>query len=414
MFRFTQLLSAILAVALLTTNFATALPNPDPTSLEARQALSACQPVHASFQCDFAQPPSSERSLAYDEAPPLAKRASVCNGDASLCNRLYSNVTYIGAHNSYAVGTLQGASAGKNQEQTVTTQLNDGIRLLQVQAHKSSNSTSGSSIDLCHSSCQLENGGTLESYLSKVKSWVDSNPNDVITILIVNADDQPATSFASAFQSTGLASKVYAPGSAALSKYSWPTLGSLIDSGKTVVVFIDNSADVSSVPYILPHFQNTWENPYDQTSTPFNCSIDRINQASSPSNLMYLINHYLDSSFNLFGTTVLIPNTAQITTTNSYNSIMSDANNCASLHGQTYPTFVLTDYYDQGNGSVFQAAAMMNRVQYTAKVIGNATKSGSSSNSSGSGSSSGAVSNQMSVTNAVLALTGLALASTLL
>lgn len=263
-------------------------------------------------------------------------------------------------------------------------------------------------------SCQLENGGTLESYLTKVKSWVDSNPNDVITILIVNADDQPATSFASAFQSTGLASKVYAPGSAALSKYSWPTLGSLIDSGKTVVVFIDNSADVSSVPYILPHFQNTWENPYDQTSTPFNCSIDRINQGSSPSNLMYLINHYLDSSFNLFGTTVLIPNTAQITTTNSYNSIMSDANNCASLHGQSYPTFVLTDYYDQGNGSVFQAAAMMNRILYTAKAIGNATRSGSSSSSSGSGSSSGAESNRMSVFNAMLALTGLALASTLL
>ena len=84
--------------------------------------------------------------------PAATKRATACNGDASLCNRLYSNVTYIGAHNSYAVGTIAGASTGKNQEQTVTTQLNDGIRLLQVQAHKSANSTLGSGIDLCHSS----------------------------------------------------------------------------------------------------------------------------------------------------------------------------------------------------------------------------------------------------------------------
>lgn len=82
----------------------------------------------------------------------LVKRASVCNGDASLCDRLYSNVTYIGAHNSYAVGTIDGATTGKNQEQSVTQQLDDGIRLLQVQAHKSSNSTEGSGIDLCHSS----------------------------------------------------------------------------------------------------------------------------------------------------------------------------------------------------------------------------------------------------------------------
>ena len=264
-------------------------------------------------------------------------------------------------------------------------------------------------------SCQLEYGGTLESYLSKVKTWVDSNPNEVITLLIVNSDDQPVSSFATAFQSTGLASKAYAPGTAALAKNAWPTLGSLIDSGKTVVVFIDNSADVSAVPYILPHFQNTWENPYDQTSVPFNCSVDRINQGSSASNLMYLINHYLDSSFDLFGTTVLVPDTAQITTTNSYSSIMTDANNCASLHGQSYPTYVLTDFYDQGNGSVFQAAAAMNGVQYVAKPIGNATKSGSSSSSSTSTSAgmSLAVTDKLSFTTAGLAISALALASTL-
>lgn len=230
---------------------------------------------------------------------------------------------------------------------------------------------------------------------------------------MVNSDDQPVSSFGTAFQSTGLASKAYSPGTAALSKNSWPTLGSLIDSGKNVVVFIDNSADVSSVPYILPHFQNTWENPYDQTSTPFNCTVDRINSGSQASNLMYLINHYLDSSFNLFGTTVLVPNTAQLSTTNSLNSIMTDANNCASMHGSSYPTYVLTDFYDVGNGSVFQAAARMNNVQYTAKAIGNATKSGSSS-SSASSSASAQSHNMQSVVAAILGLTGVVVASTLL
>lgn len=145
MFHFAQLLAATLALSL-TLNSACALPNPAASThpVQPRQALSECQPVHASFNCDDKVALPSERHLA--------KRASVCNGDASLCNRLYSNVTYIGAHNSYSVGTLQGAMSGDNQEQSVTTQLNDGIRLLQIQAHKSSNSTSGSGIDLCHSS----------------------------------------------------------------------------------------------------------------------------------------------------------------------------------------------------------------------------------------------------------------------
>jgi len=128
MFRITQLLSAIVAAAI-AINLSNALPNPAPSvDLDARQA------------------PRSEPHA-------LTKRAGVCNGDASLCSRLYSNVTYIGAHDSYAIGTLQGAVTGHNQEQSVTQQLNDGIRLLQIQAHKSSNSSSsGSGIELCHSS----------------------------------------------------------------------------------------------------------------------------------------------------------------------------------------------------------------------------------------------------------------------
>ncbi|PWY97685.1 PLC-like phosphodiesterase [Testicularia cyperi] len=324
---------------------------------------------------------------------PITKRASVCNGDASLCNKLYSNVTYIGTHDSYAIGTLSQASSGYNQEQTITQQLNDGVRLLQIQVHTTSNSSStGSGLDLCHTSCSLVNGGSLESYLSTVKSWMDSNANEVVTLLMVNSDDQAVSKYATAFESTGISSYAYAPSSgAAVSKTSWPTLGSMIDAGKRLVVFIDNSADVSSVDYILPEFQNVWENPYNQDSLPFNCSIDRINTGSDSSQLMYLVNHYLDSSFDLFGTTVYIPNTAEIATTNGYDSILQDANNCAASHS-SYPTYVLTDYYDQGNGSVFQAAAAMNGIEYTAKAIGNYSstytgkKSGSSTTSSSSSS----------------------------
>lgn len=64
-------------------------------------------------------------SLALAIAPLLALpalAASVCNGDASLCTRLYSNVTYIGAHDSYAVG--QGIT--DNQDKDVTAQLVSG------------------------------------------------------------------------------------------------------------------------------------------------------------------------------------------------------------------------------------------------------------------------------------------------
>jgi hypothetical protein len=48
-----------------------------------------------------------------------ALAATNCNGNDALCQRLYSNVTYIGTHNSYAVGT----NAADNQAKDVTAQL---------------------------------------------------------------------------------------------------------------------------------------------------------------------------------------------------------------------------------------------------------------------------------------------------
>jgi hypothetical protein len=60
--------------------------------------------------------------------PALA--ADVCNGHAELCERLYSNVTFLGTHNSFGVGD----SIAANQNKDVTAQLNDGIRTMTIQA----------------------------------------------------------------------------------------------------------------------------------------------------------------------------------------------------------------------------------------------------------------------------------------
>ncbi|KAJ8088934.1 hypothetical protein PM082_014181 [Marasmius tenuissimus] len=63
------------------------------------------------------------------------KRATVCNGRAELCNRGYGEVTFLGAHNSFAASQSIFALA-RNQELNVVAQLNNfGVRFLQGQAH---------------------------------------------------------------------------------------------------------------------------------------------------------------------------------------------------------------------------------------------------------------------------------------
>ena len=49
----------------------------------------------------------------------------LCNGNAAYCDRIYSNVSEIGAHDSAFVGALP----QDNQDVSVTAQLNAGIRL---------------------------------------------------------------------------------------------------------------------------------------------------------------------------------------------------------------------------------------------------------------------------------------------
>ncbi|KAK7064034.1 PLC-like phosphodiesterase [Favolaschia claudopus] len=306
----------------------------------------------------------------------LVQRASVCNGHSELCDRSYGNVTIVGAHDSYAVGTN---NLAVNQDYDVTQQLNDGIRMLQMQAHNQTGT-----IQLCHTSCVLYNGGTLEDYLTKVKSWMDANTNDVVTLLIVNIDNLPPTQYSPIFQKVGLDKLSFAPTTSPLAASGWPTLGSLIDAGTRLITFLDNAADLSAVPYLIDEFTNIWETPFDVTDPAFDCSINRTK--GDTSSQMYLINHFLDTI--VFGNPV--PDVAKANVTNGVDgpgSLGAQVSTCVAHHSRP-PTFLLVDFYEFGGGSVFQVAANINGVSYSPTspiATPKPTTSGSSNTTGGNG-----------------------------
>lgn len=284
---------------------------------------------------------------------------STCNGDASLCSKLYSNVTFLGAHNSYSVGS----SISNNQHYDVTTQLNDGIRLLQGQGHNGTNKE-GSMIELCHSACALQDGGKLETYLKKVVSWVQANPGEVVTILWVNSDNMPASNWATAYESTGLANYSYAPSTDQVT--SWPTLQDLITANTPVVNFLTSMTDHSTAPFLLGEWVNIWETPYENTDyLNFTCA---LNRGTRP-NLLYLANHFAYKEVTLLGASIDSPDTEDIDETNSVSNVMNHANICASENSR-YPNFILVDYYEKASGGALEAVASMNELAYVAKTLG--------------------------------------------
>jgi len=308
----------------------------------------------------------------------ISTRATVCNGYSELCSKTLGNVTFVGAHDSYAVSP---GSVAANQDYNVTTQLNEGIRMLQIQAHNSSGV-----IHLCHTSCVILDAGTLSNYLSSVKTWLDGNPNEVVVILIVNSDNLPPSQYATVYQSVGLDSLSYSPTTATTDGSQWPTLGTLIDSGKRVLTFMDSNADFASVPYIIDEFSNIWETAYDVTDQTFNCAVNRTGTAG---NKMYLINHYLDTTESLFGLTFPVPDKSLLNVTNAvsgYGSLGLQASQCGAEYSK-YPTVILVDFYNYGGGSVFQVAANLNSVTYVPHSVSppvTSTTTSSSSNPTGS------------------------------
>lgn len=131
---------------------------------------------------------------------PAVEAATTCNGYAELCDRPYSDVTFVGSHDSAFVGVF----VTDNQYTSVSAQLGQGVRFLQAQTHDKDGV-----VELCHTSCLELDAGTLASYLATVKTFLDAHPDEVVTLLLTNGDGIAGAAFAAAFEDSGLVETLF-------------------------------------------------------------------------------------------------------------------------------------------------------------------------------------------------------------
>jgi hypothetical protein len=235
--------------------------------------------------------------------------------------------------------------------------------MLQIQTH-----LANGTLYLCHSSCDILNAGTMVSYLSTVAGWVRTHPYDIITILIGNGDYSAVGNFTAPIEESGLLPFVYTPPKNPMSLGDWPKLSSMILSSSRVVIFMDYQSNQTSVPYILDEFVHIWETPFDPIDRSFPCTIQRPPGLSDHDAgfRMYMINHNLNTQLSLLGNTLLVPTVPLLNVTNGVNgsgSLGQTAQQCAERWGRS-PTWLNVDFYNMGNGSVFEVAAKWNNVTY--------------------------------------------------
>jgi hypothetical protein len=277
-----------------------------------------------------------------------------CNGRPEYCNRRYSEITQIGAHNSFFVGD----GFSDNQRLTVTEQLKAGIRFSQCQTQRSF--WHADKVEMCHTNCVLLDAGPLENYLSEIKAWFEKNPHEVLTLLLTNGGNVGIKHFGEAFSTSGLDSYAYSPvPGKTLAMNEWPTLEQLINLDQRLIVFLDYGADTSIVPYILPEWDYFFETPFSQTdaSTLSKCEWDRPYSGGNPER-MYLLNHILDKK-GIFG--IPFPNSVEENgKINAPESIDAQANVCHSKWGRM-PNVILVDNFDVGD--VFKAQDKLNNIK---------------------------------------------------
>lgn len=186
----------------------------------------------------------------------------------------------------------------------------------------------------------------------------------VVTLLLTNPDHLPYTRWETGLRYAGFnETNVWAPTNRSnFTRDQWPTLGEMIASGKRTVVAMDYNANETMLPWLLDEFAYMWENPYDQTTYPFNCSLDR---GSNPLDKLYLMNHDKDNEF--FG--ISYPDKANLNVTNALagtNGIVETVERCTN-ETKVRPSFVLVDFFDvPSTEGVFAAVDQLNNVSTTA------------------------------------------------
>lgn len=264
-------------------------------------------------------------------------------------------MVHLGAHDSAFVRDAStGFSVSGNQYYNTTVQLSAGVRLVSAQVHESNGE-----YHLCHSSCDLLDAGILSDWLEEIKKWLDNNPNEVVTVLLVNSDNATPQNLGAHFTTAGITEYAYIPPSTSVPPTAWPTLQELITANKRLMVFVASLDNPASIPtdlaYLMDEFTFMFENPFENVSPDnFTCLPDRPtsvqynSQAAISSNRMGLINHFL---YTVGAFDIETPDANQINITNAPGNSVGNLgyalSTCNSQYGKV-PTFTLVDFFDEG------------------------------------------------------------------
>ncbi len=199
-----------------------------------------------------------------------------CNAWPALCDRPYDEIVHPVAH--AAMANLSPPWDHPAQRYSLYRQLQAGIRGLMLEVHDRNGA-----VTFCLGSCE-EGHVPFSSGLDEVAMFLDSNPREVVTVIVDNR--VPATEIADALVAHALDRYLHGqePGA------PWPTLSEMIEAGERLVVFAFDAPDPPNG--ILPFWSFAASTRADAASrSELDCDLVRGGVGDS----LMLLNHYVSA-----------------------------------------------------------------------------------------------------------------------
>lgn len=255
-----------------------------------------------------------------------------CNGAAALCESPYDATTFAVTHASMA--SSEAFWDFPAQRRGIRQQLDDSIRGLMLEVHDY-----GGKPTLCLHDCD-EGRAALGAELGHVRSFLDDNPREVVTLFVDN--HVAAADVAAAFDAADLGRYLYEE-----LPEPWPTLGALIDRGTRLVVFVQDAEDA---PAGFRSFRENVATTGDAFTRQRDLACDLAGDAANGP--FVLINQFLVTSGGEGGAggdsgraPAGRPSEALAETVNHDPFLSERLESCADYLGKK-PSFVALDFYD--------------------------------------------------------------------
>uniref|UniRef100_A0A7N0T0A7 Phospholipase C n=1 Tax=Kalanchoe fedtschenkoi TaxID=63787 RepID=A0A7N0T0A7_KALFE len=273
---------------------------------------------------------------------PRCTRVKPLNPTTKVPGLPFNRYSWLTTHNAFAkMGEKSETGsvivAPMNQQDSVTSQLNNGVRGLMLDLYDFNND-----IWLCHSfGGQCYNSTAFQpaiNVLKEIRAFLDANPSEIVTIIIEDYVSSP-NGLTKVFDDSGLRKYWFPVSRMPKNGGDWPTVDDMVKQNQRLVVFTSKSSKEASEG-IAYEWNYLVENQYGDGgmaagSCPSRAQSSPLNTASRS---LVLVNFFPDN-----------PNLAQACKYNS-DPLMSMINTCYQAAGRRWPNFIAVDFYMRSDG----------------------------------------------------------------